>query len=80
MCVCCFCYVIKQTGKTDGSIKFRCDRVLWHGKGLKLLTYKRGESTFSDHRPVLAVFSAEVEVLNTKPQKPMIDQACKAEG
>eukprot|EP00249_Psilotum_nudum_P021395 c28091_g1_i2 orf=478-2079(+) len=38
-----------------------CDRILWYGKGLKELDYIRSESRFSDHRPVKAVFEAEVE-------------------
>lgn len=29
---------------------------------MRLLTYKRNEFTFSDHRPVTAVFMAEVEI------------------
>ncbi|KAK6238025.1 hypothetical protein QUC31_003494 [Theobroma cacao] len=39
-----------------------CDRILWHGAGIEQLSYVRGESRFSDHRPVSAVFSVEVEV------------------
>ena len=42
----------------------RCDRILWFGSGLRQLSYVRGESKFSDHRPVYAVFLAEVETLN----------------
>ncbi|KAK6152445.1 hypothetical protein DH2020_015080 [Rehmannia glutinosa] len=34
-----------------------CDRILWKGEGLKQLCYVRGESRFSDHRPVYSVFS-----------------------
>ncbi|GJN15061.1 hypothetical protein PR202_gb01949 [Eleusine coracana subsp. coracana] len=40
-----------------------CDRILSHGKGIKLLSYKRSELTFSDHRPVTAVYMVETEVL-----------------
>ncbi|KAL5555991.1 hypothetical protein UlMin_038227 [Ulmus minor] len=39
-----------------------CDRVLWRGDGIEQLSYIRGESRFSDHRPVCAVFSVGVEV------------------
>ncbi|XVE83174.1 hypothetical protein DITRI_Ditri16bG0066600 [Diplodiscus trichospermus] len=39
-----------------------CDRILWRGAGIEQLSYIRGESRFSDHRPVSAVFSVEVEV------------------
>nr|XP_048327996.1 type IV inositol polyphosphate 5-phosphatase 7-like isoform X2 [Ziziphus jujuba var. spinosa] len=40
-----------------------CDRILWYGKGVKQLSYFRGESKFSDHRPVSALFSTQVEVI-----------------
>ncbi|KAE8710010.1 Type I inositol 1,4,5-trisphosphate 5-phosphatase CVP2 [Hibiscus syriacus] len=39
-----------------------CDRILWYGKGVKLLSYFRSESKFSDHRPVSALFSTRIEV------------------
>ncbi|KAL6609583.1 hypothetical protein ACP70R_039552 [Stipagrostis hirtigluma subsp. patula] len=39
-----------------------CDRILSYGKGIKLLTYKRAELTFSDHRPVTAVYAVDTEV------------------
>ncbi|GJM96880.1 hypothetical protein PR202_ga13754 [Eleusine coracana subsp. coracana] len=38
-----------------------CDRILWYGNGLIQLSYVRGESRFSDHRPVYSIFMAEVE-------------------
>ncbi|KAF9622575.1 hypothetical protein IFM89_032474, partial [Coptis chinensis] len=41
-----------------------CDRILWYGRGLHQLSYVRGESRFSDHRPVYSIFSAEVESIN----------------
>ncbi|GAV78379.1 Exo_endo_phos domain-containing protein [Cephalotus follicularis] len=41
-----------------------CDRILWYGRGLNQLSYVRGESRFSDHRPVYSVFVAEVESIN----------------
>ncbi|XP_055811636.1 type I inositol polyphosphate 5-phosphatase 8-like [Solanum dulcamara] len=34
-----------------------CDRILWKGEGLKQICYVRGESKFSDHRPVYSLFS-----------------------
>ncbi|ESW30771.1 hypothetical protein PHAVU_002G181200 [Phaseolus vulgaris] len=40
-----------------------CDRIVWHGEGLKQLQYTRIESKLSDHRPVKAMFIAEVRVL-----------------
>lgn len=42
----------------------RCDRILWLGKGIKQLSYKRTELTLSDHRPVSSMFLVEVEVLD----------------
>ncbi|KAI4387164.1 hypothetical protein MLD38_005014 [Melastoma candidum] len=39
-----------------------CDRILWSGNGIEQLSYIRGESRFSDHRPVCSVFSVEVEL------------------
>ncbi|KAI4378559.1 hypothetical protein MLD38_016021 [Melastoma candidum] len=41
-----------------------CDRILWYGRGLYQLSYVRGESKFSDHRPVYGIFLAEVEYVN----------------
>uniref|UniRef100_A0A0E0E836 Inositol polyphosphate-related phosphatase domain-containing protein n=1 Tax=Oryza meridionalis TaxID=40149 RepID=A0A0E0E836_9ORYZ len=40
-----------------------CDRILWYGNGLNQLCYVRGESRFSDHRPVYSIFMAEVEII-----------------
>lgn len=42
----------------------RCDRILWYGRGLNQLSYVRGESRFSDHRPVYSIFLAEVVSIN----------------
>ncbi|XP_042497844.1 type I inositol polyphosphate 5-phosphatase 4-like [Macadamia integrifolia] len=42
-----------------------CDRILWHGKDVKQLSYLRTESKFSDHSPVSALFSTHIEFLNT---------------
>ncbi|XP_068649772.1 type IV inositol polyphosphate 5-phosphatase 7-like [Aristolochia californica] len=41
-----------------------CDRILWYGRGLNQSSYVRGESRFSDHRPVYGIFAAEVESIN----------------
>ncbi|KAK3150972.1 hypothetical protein QOZ80_3AG0240000 [Eleusine coracana subsp. coracana] len=38
-----------------------CDRILWHGDGLRQDQYDRCESRLSDHRPVRAVFTVEVD-------------------
>ncbi|KAK3138162.1 hypothetical protein QOZ80_5AG0365320 [Eleusine coracana subsp. coracana] len=43
-----------------------CDRILSYGKGIRLLSYKRGELTLSDHRPVSAVYVVEVEAFRRR--------------
>lgn len=42
----------------------RCDRILWKGEGLKQIWYLRGESKFSDHRPVYSLFSVQIDIAN----------------
>lgn len=39
----------------------RCDRILWRGEGMEQLWYVRGESRFSDHRPVNSLFSVQLD-------------------
>ncbi|XP_057972328.1 type I inositol polyphosphate 5-phosphatase 8 isoform X2 [Malania oleifera] len=55
-------YVVQSPGSRE---KRRtpawCDRILWRGEGLKQIWYLRGESRFSDHRPVYSLFSARVD-------------------
>ncbi|KAK3011243.1 hypothetical protein RJ639_010698 [Escallonia herrerae] len=46
-----------------------CDRILWRGTGIEQLSYIRGESRFSDHRPVCAVFAVETEMKNIRFRK-----------
>ncbi|XLR45053.1 hypothetical protein S83_029713 [Arachis hypogaea] len=48
-----------------------CDRILWFGEGLHQLSYVRGESRFSDHRPVYGIFMAEVESTHGRLKKTM---------
>lgn len=55
---------VKIGFKTNLMIKnCRCDRILWHGRGIQQLSYVRKEFKFSDHRPVCATFLVEVEVM-----------------
>ncbi|KAL3628591.1 hypothetical protein CASFOL_027637 [Castilleja foliolosa] len=42
----------------------RCDRILWKGEGLNQMCYARGESRFSDHRPVYSLFSVQINLPN----------------
>ncbi|CAH1434308.1 unnamed protein product [Lactuca virosa] len=48
-----------------------CDRILWYGRGLHQLSYVRGESRFSDHRPVYSLFWAEVELVHSRYRRSM---------
>ncbi|VAI04117.1 unnamed protein product [Triticum turgidum subsp. durum] len=41
-----------------------CDRILWRGDGIVQVAYVRGESKFSDHRPVCGAFIVEIAVLD----------------
>eukprot|EP01018_Ginkgo_biloba_P002043 Gb_02287 [translate_table: standard] len=54
-----------------------CDRILWYGKGLKQLSYERGECRLSDHRPVTAIFLADVEVLSNRKIKKTLGLSAK---
>ncbi|XP_051126820.1 type I inositol polyphosphate 5-phosphatase 5-like [Andrographis paniculata] len=49
-----------------------CDRILWRGDGIQQLCYIRRESRFSDHRPVCALFSLQIQIQiqNDFPAKP----------
>ncbi|KAI3799161.1 hypothetical protein L1987_34451 [Smallanthus sonchifolius] len=48
-----------------GDLNYRCDRILWYGKGVKQHSYFRSESKFSDHRPVSALFSTHIELIKS---------------
>ncbi|RDX88695.1 Type I inositol polyphosphate 5-phosphatase 4, partial [Mucuna pruriens] len=60
-------------GWNEGKIYFpptyKCDRILWYGRGLHQLSYVRGESRFSDHRPVYSIFLAKVESISCNQTK-----------
>ncbi|KAK6929926.1 hypothetical protein RJ641_004020 [Dillenia turbinata] len=57
-----------------------CDRILWYGGGLHQLSYVRGESRFSDHRPVSSVFWAEVESVHSPLRKSMSCSSSRVEA
>ncbi|KAL6620445.1 hypothetical protein ACP70R_035584 [Stipagrostis hirtigluma subsp. patula] len=68
------CNSDSYAGETATSKKKRrtpawCDRILWHGDGIAQLSYFRGESKFSDHRPVCGTFVVEVEILDGKSKR-----------
>ncbi|CAK9154408.1 unnamed protein product [Ilex paraguariensis] len=48
-----------------------CDRILWYRGGLQQLSYVRGESRFSDHRPVSSIFWAEVVSVSNRLRRSM---------
>ncbi|PAN15635.1 hypothetical protein PAHAL_3G014200 [Panicum hallii] len=54
------------TSKKNRRTPAWCDRILWYGEGIVQLSYVRGESKFSDHRPVCSVFIVEVAVPDNK--------------
>lgn len=57
-----------------------CDRILSFGKGIRLDSYKRAELDLSDHRPVSAVYMAEVEVIcHRKLQRALTSTDAEAE-
>ncbi|XP_010415876.1 PREDICTED: type IV inositol polyphosphate 5-phosphatase 3-like isoform X3 [Camelina sativa] len=53
-------------GKAPKRTPAWCDRVLSYGKGMRLVHYRRTEQKFSDHRPVTAIYMAEVEVFSAR--------------
>ncbi|CDP06654.1 unnamed protein product [Coffea canephora] len=66
-------YVLQTaTSKEKRRTPAWCDRILWKGEGLKQLWYARGESKFSDHRPVNSLFSVQVNVSQTDKAAPPI--------
>ncbi|KAG8068252.1 hypothetical protein GUJ93_ZPchr0005g14660 [Zizania palustris] len=68
------CNSDSYAGETATSKKKRrtpawCDRILWHGDGIVQLSYFRGESKFSDHRPVCGTFIVHVETQDSKSKR-----------
>ncbi|XP_057438418.1 type I inositol polyphosphate 5-phosphatase 8-like [Lotus japonicus] len=55
-----------------------CDRILWKGEGLNQMWYVRGESKFSDHRPVSSLFSVQVDKSskNLTPSAATVTRSC----
>ncbi|KAF8090277.1 hypothetical protein N665_0481s0014 [Sinapis alba] len=54
------------SGKATKRTPAWCDRILSYGKGMRLVQYRRTENKFSDHRPVVAIYMAEVEVFSAR--------------
>ena len=54
-----------------------CDRVLCKGDGLKQLEYAAAPLKFSDHRPVYAIFSCKVTVVDETAKEKLTQQLYK---
>ncbi|CAI9783230.1 unnamed protein product [Fraxinus pennsylvanica] len=66
-------YVIQtSTSKAKHRTPAWCDRILWKGDGLKQMCYDRGESKFSDHRPVYSLFTVQVATVAANEKKPTL--------
>uniref|UniRef100_A0A7N0U3U7 Inositol polyphosphate-related phosphatase domain-containing protein n=1 Tax=Kalanchoe fedtschenkoi TaxID=63787 RepID=A0A7N0U3U7_KALFE len=50
-----------------------CDRIVWLGKRIKQVWYKRADIRLSDHRPVSSLFVVEVEVLDQRKLQRVIN-------
>ncbi|CAN8316838.1 unnamed protein product [Cochlearia groenlandica] len=63
-------YVV-QTEKSKGKRRTPawCDRILWKGEGLKQIWYTRGESRFSDHRPVQSLFLVHIDLYESQSNR-----------
>lgn len=59
-------YLFVNQFSVHALLLFRCDRILWLGKGIKQMSYDRAELRLSDHRPVRSTFVVEVEVFNQR--------------
>jgi alpha-amylase/alpha-mannosidase (GH57 family) len=62
---------LKRTESQPGilfNLFIRCDRILWEKNPtrVKLRSYTRGETLFSDHRPVRSRFFIEVRKVHTE--------------
>ncbi|KAM1159404.1 hypothetical protein ACFX19_033151 [Malus domestica] len=58
-----------------------CDRILWKGEGLKQMCYMRGESKFSDHRPVYSLFSVRLDwAAKKKPNSCVLKSSAKVQA
>ncbi|KAL8144500.1 hypothetical protein V2J09_017532 [Rumex salicifolius] len=71
-------YYLSTSNKYSGNLPTRsgdkhrtpawCDRIMWYGKGIQQLSYVCGDIRFSDHRPVSAIFTTEIEIPNSNPK------------
>ncbi|KJE94431.1 synaptojanin-PB [Capsaspora owczarzaki ATCC 30864] len=57
-----------------------CDRVLWRGENVDVLTYNRAELKSSDHRPVYATFDLTLKQFNEQAKKRLRTELLKTIG
>ncbi|KAL1209969.1 Type I inositol polyphosphate 5-phosphatase 8 [Cardamine amara subsp. amara] len=63
-------YVVQtETSKEKRRTPAWCDRILWKGEGMKQIWYERGESRFSDHRPVQSLFSVHIDLTQNRSNR-----------
>lgn len=54
-----------------------CDRILWKGKGVRQLFYRRSELLLSDHKPVSSMFEVQAKVLEIKKKKTIYESLAR---
>nr|KYP70795.1 Type I inositol-1,4,5-trisphosphate 5-phosphatase CVP2 [Cajanus cajan] len=71
-------HYVAQSSKEKRRTPAWCDRILWKGEGLNQMWYVRGESKFSDHRPVYSLFSVQVNLRskNIAPSTGTMPKSC----
>ncbi|CAI0472587.1 unnamed protein product, partial [Linum tenue] len=67
-------YYVAQACKSKDKLRIPawCDRILWKGEALKQQWYVRGESKFSDHRPVSSSFVVNVRAKESNVKKKLV--------
>ena len=79
---CCDLILVTGTNDWDSSEKCRCpawcDRVLWRGPGVSLLTYTATDKLMvSDHKPVSAAFHVDIRVIDREKRQKLKEDIMK---